>query len=113
MTGEAPNPFLDQEAFTLWDASIRWETGDGRWGFSLTGKNLTDEEYIVAGYNFVNIVNGAFVPNLGLEGTLTIEDWGPNLALPGAAITADNVDDSTFWGNLVTPDSPPDPLPAE
>lgn len=50
---------------------------------------------------------------IGLEGTLTIEDWGPNLALPGAAITADNVDDSTFWGNLVTPDSPPDPLPAE
>lgn len=50
---------------------------------------------------------------LGLEGTLTIEEWGPNLALPGAAITADNVDDSTFWGNLVTPDSPPDPLPVE
>ena len=25
---------------------------------------------------------------IGLEGTLTIEDWGPNLALPGAAITA-------------------------
>ena len=50
---------------------------------------------------------------LGLEGTLTIEEWGPNLALPGAAITADNVDESRFWGNLVTPDSPPDPLPAE
>lgn len=48
---------------------------------------------------------------LGLDGTLTIEDWGPNLALPGAAITADNVDESRFWGNLVTPDSPPDPLP--
>lgn len=68
---EVPNPFLDQEAFTLWDASIRWETADGRWGFSLTGKNLTDEEYIVAGYNFVDVVNGNFVPNLGLEGTLT------------------------------------------
>lgn len=48
---------------------------------------------------------------LGLDGTLTLEDWGPNLALPGAAITADNVDESRFWGNLVTPDSPPDPLP--
>lgn len=48
---------------------------------------------------------------LGLDGTLTIESWGPNLALPGAAITADNVDESKFWGNLVTPDSPPDPLP--
>ena len=49
---------------------------------------------------------------LGLEGTLTIEEWGPNLALPGAAITAENVDESQFWGNLVTPQSPPDPLPA-
>jgi ribose transport system substrate-binding protein len=48
---------------------------------------------------------------LGLQGTLTMEDWGPNLALPGAAITADNVDESRFWGNLVTPQSPPDPLP--
>lgn len=80
---EAPNPFLDQEAFTLWDASIRWETGDGRWGFSLTGKNLTDEEYIVAGYNFVNIVNGAFVPNLGLEGTLTAFYGDPRTVTAG------------------------------
>ena len=69
---EAPNPFLDQEAFTLWDASVRWETANGRWGFQLTGKNLTDEEYIVAGYNFVNINgDGTFTPTLGLEGTLT------------------------------------------
>lgn len=69
---EVPNPFLDQEAFTLWDASVRWETADGRWGFSLTGKNLTDEEYIVAGYNFVTVnPNGTFTPTLGLEGTLT------------------------------------------
>ncbi|WP_084399004.1 TonB-dependent receptor [Henriciella aquimarina] len=69
---EAPNPYLDQEAFTLWDASIRWETADGRWGFSVNGKNLTDEEYIVAGYNFVNInQDSTFTPTLGLEGTLT------------------------------------------
>ncbi len=69
---EAPNPFLDQEAFTLWDASIRWETADERWGFSLNGKNLTDEEYIVAGYNFVTVnPDGTFTPTLGLEGTLT------------------------------------------
>ena len=49
---------------------------------------------------------------LGLEGTLTMEKWGPNLALPGAAITSDNVDESRFWGNMMTPKSPPDPLPA-
>ena len=69
---EAPNPFLDQEAFTLIDAGLRWETEGGRWGFSLNGKNLTDERYIVAGYNFVTInPNGTFTPTLGLEGTLT------------------------------------------
>ena len=69
---ETPNPFLDQEAYTLIDAGIRWETADERWGFSVNGKNLTDERYIVAGYNFVTInANGTFTPTLGLEGTLT------------------------------------------
>ncbi|UCH24551.1 MAG: sugar ABC transporter substrate-binding protein [Trueperaceae bacterium] len=47
---------------------------------------------------------------LGLDGVLTMEAWGPNLALPGAAITADNVDDSRFWGNLQTPTSPVVPV---
>ena len=42
---------------------------------------------------------------LGLEGTLTIEDWGPNIKLPGAAITAENVDDPKFWGNMKTPET--------
>ncbi|HEX6144406.1 MAG TPA: sugar ABC transporter substrate-binding protein [Geminicoccaceae bacterium] len=43
----------------------------------------------------------------GLKGELTIEDWGPNLKIPGAAITADNVDDTRFWGNLTPPSDPP------
>jgi ribose transport system substrate-binding protein len=40
---------------------------------------------------------------LGLEGTLSKEDWGWNIKLPGAAITIDNVDNMTFWGNLSAP----------
>jgi len=63
---------IDQPAYTLWDAGVRWQTEDQRWTFSLTGKNLTDEEYIVAGYNFLNPPtdpNGA--STLGLEGILT------------------------------------------
>ena len=69
---ETPNPFLDQDAFTLVDANLRWETADGTWGFFANGKNLTDEEYIVAGYNFVAVGPGpTFTPALGLEGTLT------------------------------------------
>src|SRR5688572_12062332 len=40
---------------------------------------------------------------LGLKSVLTIEEWGPNLRLPGAAITAENVDNPAFWGNLQPP----------
>ncbi|MEL8056491.1 MAG: TonB-dependent receptor [Pseudomonadota bacterium] len=69
---ETPNPFLDQDAYTTIDAGLQWETEGGSWAFSVNGKNLTDEEYIVAGYNFVNInPDGTFTPTLGLEGTLT------------------------------------------
>ena len=40
---------------------------------------------------------------LGLESTLTIEAWGPNIKIPGAAITKDNIDEARFWGNLKAP----------
>lgn len=59
---EAPNPFLDQESFSLWDLSVVWEDDDGHWRGGIHGKNLTDEEYKVAGY---------FFPTLGLESTIT------------------------------------------
>jgi iron complex outermembrane receptor protein len=59
---EFPNELLDQKAFTLFDLSIVCEDDDGRWRVGLHGKNLGDEEYKVAGYNF---------PTLGLEGNVT------------------------------------------
>jgi len=40
---------------------------------------------------------------LGLKATVTIEAWGPNIKIPGAAITKDNVDNPAFWGNLKPP----------
>ncbi len=43
---------------------------------------------------------------LGLDSVLTIEAWGPNLKIPGAAITKDNVDEPRFWGNLKAPADP-------
>jgi ribose transport system substrate-binding protein len=43
---------------------------------------------------------------LGLDAVLTEEEWGPNLKIPGAAITKDNVDDPRFWGNLKFPNAP-------
>lgn len=64
---EIPFPLLDQEAYTLWNASIVWERD--RWQFGLHGRNLADERYKVAGYDFVN--NDTLAPELGLEGTLT------------------------------------------
>lgn len=47
---------------------------------------------------------------LGLESEITIESWGPNLKIPGAAITKENVDDSRFWGNLKAPSEPIKPV---
>lgn len=47
---------------------------------------------------------------VGLESEVTIEDWGPNIKIPGAAITAENVDDPRFWGNLQVPDRPIEPV---
>ena len=43
---------------------------------------------------------------VGLKSELTMEEWGPNLKIPGAAITPENVDDTRFWGNLTPPDQP-------
>ncbi|MDX1571239.1 MAG: TonB-dependent receptor [Xanthomonadales bacterium] len=59
---EVPTPQLDQDTYTLWDFSVVWEDDSGHWRAGLHGKNLTDEEYKVAGY---------FFPNLGLEGSIT------------------------------------------
>lgn len=65
---EFPFPLLDQGAYTLWNASMVWEGEDGHWQFGLFGRNLTDEEYKVSGYDFVN--NTTLAPELGAEGTL-------------------------------------------
>lgn len=43
---------------------------------------------------------------VGLDGVLTMEEWGPDLKVPGAAITPENVDDTRFWGNLTPPTDP-------
>jgi len=40
-----------QPAFGLMDAWIAWLSGDAKWRFGISGKNLTDEEYLTNGYN--------------------------------------------------------------
>ncbi len=56
---EVPNPLLDTEPYTLVDLSVGWRDDDGHYSLSLHGRNLTDEEYKIASYDF---------PTLGLEG---------------------------------------------
>jgi len=64
-------PLLDQDAYTLWDMSLIFRSDEG-WTVGVHGKNLNDERYKVAGYNFVNQTGPTtFVPTLGREGTLT------------------------------------------
>ncbi|WP_395018585.1 sugar ABC transporter substrate-binding protein [Dongia sp.] len=47
---------------------------------------------------------------LGLESEVTMEAWGPNIKIPGAAINKGNVDDTKFWGNLKPPATPIKPV---
>jgi len=56
LTNEGVNP-ITQEAFGLADAWISWLSGNARWRFGISGKNLTDEEYLTNGYN---------IPSLGI-----------------------------------------------
>ncbi|MGZ8337464.1 MAG: TonB-dependent receptor [Allosphingosinicella sp.] len=75
-------PGLDQGGFALWDANIVWRSDDDRWSVGLHGRNLTNKEYIVSGYNFLrqNPDTGQFIlangqpglsSTLGAEGILT------------------------------------------
>ncbi|WP_369025888.1 TonB-dependent receptor [Qipengyuania sp. RANM35] len=61
---EVPGP-LDQDGFELVDASIVYTDDSDRWSIGVHGKNLFDQRYIVAGYDFVTATR------LGLEGNLT------------------------------------------
>jgi iron complex outermembrane receptor protein len=64
---EAAAPLLDQEAYSLVDASVVWTSPSNQFSLGLHGKNLTDEEYRVGGYNFPgatfgNSINGFYGP---------------------------------------------------
>lgn len=63
---------LQEKGYGMLNASINWQNEEGDWYASLHGKNLTDKEYLVGGYNFVGINpdDGSFVPGLGGDTTL-------------------------------------------
>jgi len=49
----AGGPALDPESYTLGDLSIVWTSPSEKYRLGLHGRNLTDEKYRVAAYNFV------------------------------------------------------------
>ncbi len=54
---EIPNPLTDQPSFTLYDLSAVWTSDDGKYELGLHGRNLGDEEYIAAAYDFPTVVS--------------------------------------------------------
>jgi iron complex outermembrane receptor protein len=44
-------PLLFQEAYGLLSASLMFTSADSKWSLGVGGENLTDEEYIVSGFN--------------------------------------------------------------
>ncbi len=62
---------LSQDGYGMLNLGVSWESEDGHWFGGLYGKNLTDEEYMVGGYNFVGIDgDGNYTPGLGGDQTL-------------------------------------------
>ncbi len=63
---------IAQDGYGMLNASIMWESQEGDWYASLHGKNLSDEEYLVGGYDFVGApdADGNFAPGLGGDTTL-------------------------------------------
>ena len=78
---EIPNPFIDQNGYALWDASLVYRSDGDRWSIGIHGKNLLDQKYKTSGYTFLAadpttgalLKNGAgnFTSALGKEGVLS------------------------------------------
>jgi len=63
---EVPSPFLDQDAYSLIDASLIWKHMNGRYEVGLHANNITDQQYRTSGHQFVTPDGSA--STLGLEG---------------------------------------------
>ena len=71
----AGGPALDPGSYTLADLSIVWTSASDKYRIGLHGRNLTDEEYRVAAYNFVTPsqlgVDSAYSAFYGAPSTVT------------------------------------------
>lgn len=78
---EVPNPYLDQPAYQLLDASLVYHAAGNRWSLGVFGKNLTNKKYVTSGYTYMAAdpttgvlatrANGTLIPVLGQEGILS------------------------------------------
>ncbi len=55
---ELATPGLDPGAYTLYNASVTWTSENDRFRLGLHGRNLSDEQYRVGGYNFPGALFG-------------------------------------------------------
>lgn len=68
---------LTQDGYGIVNAGVVWYSNSGKWTVGLHGKNLTDEEYLVGGYQFVTPDPSdpsdvsLYQPGLGGDTTLT------------------------------------------
>jgi iron complex outermembrane receptor protein len=93
---ELRTPLLDQKGYALWDANLIWRSAGGRYELGLHAKNITNQKYIVAGYNFLaqNPFTGDFllnaagqpIPTLGRTGVLTGYYGNPRQVFLSAAV---------------------------
>ena len=73
---EIANPYLDQPAYQLFDASIVYHAPGNRWSLGVFGKNLTDERVKTSGYTYMDadtttgVLVTPLVSLLGKEGVL-------------------------------------------
>jgi iron complex outermembrane receptor protein len=79
---EIPVPLIDQDAVTLYNASLTWESDSGHWLVGLHGKNLSDEDVKTAGYCFGPPATTGCPSGLGLENNVSVF-YGPPRTFAG------------------------------
>jgi iron complex outermembrane receptor protein len=70
---ETANSLITQDGYGLFNMSVSWSSVDGDWYGGLHAKNLTDEEYVVGGYQFVDANAddpSGYTPSTGGDHTL-------------------------------------------
>jgi iron complex outermembrane receptor protein len=76
-TGETPLEPLIQESYGLLDAWVAWLSPNAHWRLGISGKNLTDEDYLLTGYNLpvFGVVTGSYGAPRTIVGTVEYRFW--------------------------------------